>query len=293
MSMRLFYGLIAAALLAMIGSANVPAAAVGKTVTIYPLGDSITFGWSRVTKDHRIPGGYRAELYTLLTHAGYTVHFVGSNTRNATRTLKRHHATQHDGWPGWRIDQIASHVKQWLAHSGYRFKGPAYPNFILLHISTNDIIQHFDPKYPAKNESESQFMRDMESRMTQLVQELVTLRPKAHLLVAEVIPLGGWSSKLKSALWNKEVREFNAFVKTRLVPACQAKGERVTAVNQYANFSTPAGKPIWKHLPDKCHPDSYGYRLMAHTWFKAIMAILKRPAATEANHVMRANPAPR
>jgi lysophospholipase L1-like esterase len=58
-----------------------------------------------------------------------------------------------------------------------------------------------------------------------------------------------------------------------LVPECQAKGELVSAVNQYANFSTPAGKPIWTHLPDKCHPDPYGYRLMARTWFKAIMRI--------------------
>ena len=276
MPMRSSIAVVAAILLLAAGGRNVTAAAARKTLTIYPLGDSITFGWSRVTRGHRIPGGYRAELYTLLTHAGYTVHFVGSSTRNPTANLVRHHATQHDGWPGWRIEQIASHVKHWLAASGYRFKGPAYPNFILLHISTNDIIQHFDPKYPHKNESESQFMHDMESRMTRLVQELVTLRPKAHLLVAQVIPLGGWSPKLKSALWNKEVREFNTFVKMQLVPACQAKGQLVTAVNQYANFSTPGGKPIWKHLPDKCHPDPYGYRLMAHTWFKAIMAILKK-----------------
>ena len=109
--------------------------------------------------------------------------------------------------------------------------------------------------------------------MTSLVQEIVMLRPKAHLLVAEIIPLGGWSPRLKSALWNKQVRAFNTFVKLRLVPECQAKGELVSAVNQYANFSTPAGKPIWTHLPDKCHPDPYGYRLMARTWFKAIMRI--------------------
>lgn len=273
MSMRLFATAVVATLVLVLGSRCLTAADAGKVITIYPLGDSITFGWSRVAPHHQIPGGYRAPLYVLLTHAGYTVHFVGSNTRNPTRLLMRKHATQHDGWPGWRIDQIASHVKDWLARSGYQFKGPAYPNFILLHISTNDIIQHFDPKYPHKNESEAQFKRDMESRMTRLVQQLVILRPKAHLLVAQVIPLGGWAPQLKSALWNKEVRAFNVFVKTRLVPACQAKGELVSAVNQYANFSTPAGKPIWTHLPDKCHPDHYGYGLMARTWFKAIMGI--------------------
>lgn len=273
MSMRLFAATVLAALVLVLGSRCVTAADAKKTITIYPLGDSITFGWSRVAPHHRIPGGYRAPLYVLLTHAGYTVHFVGSNTRNPTRLLLRHHATQHDGWPGWRIDQIATHVKHWLATSGYRFKGPAYPDFILLHISTNDIIQHFDPKFPHNNESETQFMRDLESRMIALVREIVQLRPTAHLLVAQVIPLGGWSPKLKSALWNHEVREFNAFVKNKLVPACRAEGQHVRAVNQYANFSTPDGKPIWTHLPDKCHPDPYGYRLMARTWFKAIMAI--------------------
>jgi lysophospholipase L1-like esterase len=275
MLMRLAAAVVALGVLFAAGN-HINAAGKSKVLTIFPLGDSITFGWSRVAKHHQIPGGYRAPLYTMLTKDSYVVHYVGSNTRNPTAMLMRAHATQHDGWPGWRIDQIAAHVKHWLATSGYRFKGPAYPNFILLHISTNDIIQHFDPKYPHKNESESQFMHDMESRMSALVQEIVQLRPRAHLLVAQVIPLGGWSPKLKSALWNQEVREFNTFVKNKLVPACRAKGQHVSAVNEYANFSTPDGTPIWKHLPDKCHPDPYGYRLMASTWYRAILKIEKK-----------------
>ena len=193
MSMRLFIAALTAALAVSFSGRCLTAADAAKTLTIYPLGDSITFGWSRVAPHHQIPGGYRSPLYAMLTHAGFAVHFVGSNTRNPTRLLLRHHATQHDGWPGWRIDQIATHIQHWLATSGYRFKGPAHPNFILLHIATNDIIQHFDPKYPRGNESEAQFMRDLEARMTSLVQEIVMLRPKAHLLVAEIIPLGGWS----------------------------------------------------------------------------------------------------
>lgn len=276
MSMRLFFSVVVVAVVLASGGQRLTAADGAKTITIYPLGDSITFGWSRVAPHNQIPGGYRAPLYVMLTRAGFIVHFVGSNNGNPTPLLIRKHATQHDGWPGWRIDQIASNVKHWLATSGPGGNKPAYPDFILLHISTNDVIQHFDPKYPHNNERESQFMSDMESRMAGLVRELVALRPKAHLLVAQVLPLGGWAPHLKSARWNKEVRAFNLFVRTRLVPACRAKGELVSTVNQYANFSTRAGKPIWTHLPDKCHPDLYGYRLMARTWFKAIMIIERK-----------------
>ncbi len=242
-----------------------------KVLTIYPLGDSITFGYSRAYPTHWVPGGYRAPLYAMLTQAGYTVHFVGSTTRNPSRTLVKTHNAQHDGWPGWRIDQIAAHVPRWLRTGGYRLKGPAYPDFILLHIGTNDIAQHFDPRYPRKNERESQFMDDLDARMTHFVKELLTMRPHTRLLVAEILPTGQKASRRRPVSANHEVQRFNAFIKSRLVPEFRRKGYRVMAVNQYANFSTAAGRLKWRHLmPDKVHPDPYGYRLMARTWFRAI-----------------------
>lgn len=265
--------MISALILMAFAAAPAASAKPSHLITIYPLGDSITFGWSRVAPHNQIPGGYRSPLCAMLIRAGYRVHFVGSNTGNPTPLLQRLHDTQHDGWPGWRIDQIAANVKGWLARCGYEFKGPAHPNIILLHIGTNDIIQHYDPEHPHRHESESQFMRDMESRMTALVQQLVHLRPGAHLLIAQVIPLGSWTPRLNGSKWNHEVRLFNHFIVAKLVPDCRVKGEHVRSVNQYANFSTPSGKPIWKHLPDKCHPDPYGYRLMAKTWFKAIVQL--------------------
>ena len=251
-----------------------PSAFSHKVLTIYPLGDSITFGYSRSAPNHWVPGGYRGYLYGMLVKAGYVVHFVGSTTRNPSPAMARLHDAQHDGWPGWRIDQIASHVKGWLATGGYRFRGPAYPNFILLHIGTNDLAQYVFSGHRQRRLSEAQFMHDMEARMIHLVKELVTLRPKAHLLVAQIIPMGGPPHKRKAAILLKEVRTFNAFIKNTLVPMFQRRGAHVALVNQYRTFATPAGQPIWTHLmPDGVHPDAVGYQMMARTWFKAIVKI--------------------
>ncbi len=101
---------------------SVRAQATGKTLTIYPLGDSITFGYTRAVGNHWFPGGYRAKLYKLLTKAGYTIHFVGSTTGNASPALLHASDPQHEGGPGWRIDEIASHLNKWLTIGGYRFK---------------------------------------------------------------------------------------------------------------------------------------------------------------------------
>jgi len=47
-----------------------------------PLGDSITDGFN-------LPPGYREDLYTLLTNAGYTFTFVGSATDRSTPPARR------------------------------------------------------------------------------------------------------------------------------------------------------------------------------------------------------------
>ena len=53
--------------------------------TIMPLGDSITWGGSRIS--FTVPGGYRTRLYSDLHNAGYSFSFVGTSTDNPSSLL--------------------------------------------------------------------------------------------------------------------------------------------------------------------------------------------------------------
>jgi lysophospholipase L1-like esterase len=268
---RLSAGLI---LLVFVSAGAAALQAATRNVEVYPLGDSITFGWSGVAPHHELPGGYRGPLFTDLASRGIHCIYVGSSKANPSPALAAAHQVQHDGWPGWRIGQIASHVTRWLAIGGPGRNKPAYPNFILLHIGTNDIIQHYDPKYPHFGEPEVVFMRAMEARMTHLVLELVHLRPHARIIVAQIIPIGGVAPDGVSH--DQEALLFNHFIATKLVPACWARGYHVFTVNQHAAFQDSMGLPSFRHMPDQVHPDMYGYKRMAKVWLKGILAILRK-----------------
>src|SRR5437667_8174376 len=93
--------LVVAALL-VLSSARLASADSPPPVRISPLGDSITHGFW-------IKGGYRLPLYGLLTNAGYNVDFVGTQHSNGADELPD---PDHDGYNGWRIDQIDAIVDQ-------------------------------------------------------------------------------------------------------------------------------------------------------------------------------------
>src|SRR4051812_20494993 len=85
-------------------TAAVPAAAESNGgVRVMPLGDSITEGT-------QVPGGYRIGLWQRLAAGGYRVDYVGSQF-NGPAGLADH---DHEGHPGWRIDQIDANIVGWL-----------------------------------------------------------------------------------------------------------------------------------------------------------------------------------
>src|SRR3954467_14040571 len=82
---------------------------------LMPLGDSITEGT-------QVPGGYRIGLWQRFTTNGNRVDFVGSQF-NGPASLGDH---DHEGHPGWRIDQIDANIVGWLQATT--------PRTVLLHI---------------------------------------------------------------------------------------------------------------------------------------------------------------
>jgi len=202
------------------------------SIKIMPLGDSITYGVGSSTG-----GGYRLPLWDALKERGFSIDFVGS-----VQTGPRGFNRQNEGLPGWKINQIAAKVVNWLIT--YR------PNIILLHIGTNDFVKNDHPAQAS-------------ARLNQLLNLITTTLPGATVIVAQILPL------LRSAQLNAEVIAYNAAI-PRIVQADRALGKHVQYVDMY-HAVPPSGM-----LPDQIHPNDVGYFLMANVWLRALLPLITR-----------------
>jgi lysophospholipase L1-like esterase len=194
-------------------------------VRVMPLGDSITEGT-------QVPGGYRIGLWQRLASANYRVDFVGSQF-NGPASLWDH---DHQGHPGWRIDQVDANVVTWLRNTN--------PRTVLLHIGTNDILQNRD-------------VAGAPARLSALVDRITATAPNADVLVATIIPLANSGQ-------NAAARTFNATIPGMVQSKVDA-GKRVRLVDMHSALTTA-------DLIDGIHPTATGYDKMAATWYDALRA---------------------
>ncbi|TDB72253.1 ricin-type beta-trefoil lectin domain protein [Micromonospora sp. KC723] len=193
---------------------------------VMPLGDSITEGT-------QVPGGYRIGLWQRVTNGGYRVDFVGSQF-NGPANLGDH---DHEGHPGWRIDQIDARINGWL--TTYQ------PLTVLLHIGTNDVLQNYDlPGAPR--------------RLSTLIDRITSTVPHADVFVAQITPLA-------NAGQNNAARTFNAAI-PGIVRDKVAAGKRVHLVDMHSALTTA-------DLIDGVHPTAGGYDKMAATWYAALRSV--------------------
>jgi len=195
-------------------------------VRVMPLGDSITEGT-------QVPGGYRIGLWQRMAAAGYRVDLVGTQF-NGPAALGDH---DHEGHPGWRIDQIDSNIGGWL--------GAAGPRTVLLHIGTNDVLQNYN-------------VGGAPSRLSTLIDHITTAAPSADVFVATIIPLSSASQEAAG-------RTFNAAV-PGIVQAKVNAGKRVHLVDMHAALTTA-------DLIDGIHPTATGYDKMAAVWYAALRSV--------------------
>jgi lysophospholipase L1-like esterase len=195
-------------------------------VRVMPLGDSITEGT-------QVPGGYRIGLWQRMAAAGYRVDLVGTQF-NGPAALGDH---DHEGHPGWRIDQIDANINGWLASAG--------PRTVLLHIGTNDVLQNYN-------------LGGAPSRLSTLIDHITAAAPSADVFVASIIPLS-------SASQESAGRTFNAAV-PGIVQAKVNAGKRVHFVDMHAALTTA-------DLIDGIHPTAAGYDKMAATWYAALRSV--------------------
>jgi lysophospholipase L1-like esterase len=219
-----------AALALLAGAAVVsggPAAAeTNGGVRVMPLGDSITEGT-------QVPGGYRIGLWQRFSSGGYRVDLVGSQY-NGPASLGDH---DHEGHPGWRIDQLDANIVGWLRATG--------PRTVLLHIGTNDVLQNYN-------------LAGAPARLSALVDRITATAPDTEVFVATIIPLANSGQEANA-------RAFNATIPAMVQSKANA-GKHVHLVDMHSALTTA-------DLIDGVHPTATGYDKMAATWYAALRSV--------------------
>ncbi|WP_410616681.1 ricin-type beta-trefoil lectin domain protein [Amycolatopsis sp. lyj-109] len=226
MRTRLGWLAAAAAVLAATFLPGTAAAESNGGVRVMPLGDSITEGT-------QVPGGYRIGLWQRVTAGGYQVDFVGSQA-NGPASLGDH---DHEGHPGWRIDQIDANIVSWLRTST--------PHTVLLHIGTNDVLQNHD-------------VAGAPARLSALVDHITATAPDAEVFVATIIPMANSGQEAAG-------RTFNATI-PGMVQSKQNAGKHVHLVDMHAALTAA-------DLIDGVHPTAGGYDKMAAVWYSALQSV--------------------
>jgi len=191
-----------------------------------PLGDSITDGWINV------PGGYRTLLWQKLVQRDHkNIDFVGSR-RSGPPNLPDQ---DNEGHSGWRIDQLRGQIDGWI--------GAYQPEVVLLHVGTNDILQHDQ-------------LSEAPARLEDLVIRICQDRPGVQVAVASLIPRPGLDD---------EVDAFNARVPA-VVAGARAVGCDASFVDMHAALSD-------SDLDESAtHPTKAGYDKMARVWYLWVSA---------------------
>lgn len=225
---------------------------IGHKIQIMTLGDSITHGTP-------VAGGYRTRLQQRLTDAGINFEFVGSQVDNASTALALTGRVTHEGHGGYRIDQIHDNLNGLAAtgstnNNGFWLNPTVDPDYILLHIGTNDFGQNYNTATAI-------------DRFDALISRITSLRPNAHLIVTNLMERT--SGTTANTLLNSQ---FNPYVQG-LVDAHRALGERVYFLDMHAAIN-----PL-TDLADGLHPNQQGYDKMGDAFFGAIQAVPEPSAA--------------
>ena len=221
------------------------------TINFLPLGDSITAG-----------GLYIAPLESLLTKGGYTYTEIGNQghggyiiDNNYTINGVTHNDTAREGYA------LVPIISSCLNYSNINSSN----TYILLMIGTNDVYDSFDlTDY------------DVQWRMGLLITDIKNIAPKAHLIVAQIIP------DCESVAINTNVLPFNADIAASVATA-RATWPNVSLVNMYAPFNPTLYYPYTStqspYMADVLHPNQAGGNLMAPVWYNGIVVAVPEPSS--------------
>ncbi|WP_373229846.1 fibronectin type III domain-containing protein [Cohnella sp.] len=208
------------------------------TITIMPLGDSITAG---VFDGGYVPGGYRGYLSELLQSRDSNAHFVGSLDTNPADI--ENFDRDHEGHEGFTTTRIATEL---IDSRVFVYA----PDYILFHAGTNDM-------WNADNKAKDNMKKMLESITTRL--------PETYVIVASIPGIYQPNVELLP-----RIQAYNADLK-EIVQQLNAAHKKVGFVDMNAMvteqyFTAPNG--------DRIHPNADGYKTMAEVWYDALDAVI-------------------
>ena len=223
---RILAGFLAFLMLALSSPAS------GQSVTIMPLGDSIT-------EAGHLDATYRYWLWHELVAAGYDrVEFVGSKTGvfQPGIPLYQDFDQDHSGFGGAMTWELLEGVDE-LARE---FK----PDIVLLHIGTNNLRIGLGV---------ASALDDVEDIIT----AIRSGSPTTQILIAQIIPGDNPFMATNVPAFNQGILTIAENLSTDTSP--------IWAVDQFTGFD-----PIVDTHPDGLHPNRYGEIKMANRWFQAL-----------------------
>ncbi len=214
-------------------------------ITILPLGDSITAGWTqRDTLDpSNLPTepGYRGPLWLEFVLNSTFVNLVGPNS-NGPASLPD---TANAGYPGYTTAQLLGLLPAILA------QGVVQDVFLLA--GANDLAQGVPEATTIAN-------------LTTIIDTIESAHPATNVFLSQLPPLVRYSvTSLNDAI-------------SSLVSRLSAEGKKVSLVSQSNLTTADVGD-------DGVHPTPAGYALIAQNWYGAILAAQPNIGGTPAGVV--------
>ncbi|MGN0886162.1 MAG: SGNH/GDSL hydrolase family protein [Candidatus Spyradenecus sp.] len=253
-----------------------------KTLVIYPVGDSITYGASRRLKtpanvDLPVPGGYRLPLYTRLTSAGYTVKYVGDTNSNPAEGLNGE--IYHTGYAGWKVDdtQYSIYAKVSECSTTVKDRAGRDPDVILLLLGVNDLN---GGEAPATTAEQMKLLIWRLAGIGPAVADDTPLYPNAKLLLAKVLDSTYATSSVSLETLSTRIGEYNTALETFVSGLTEAEGSaRIRLVDLKTPLDAENGFNYFRY--DNLHPAAEGYTQMARNWFAAVEDFLPPLNAAE------------
>lgn len=191
-----------------------------------PIGASVTHGIGSSDQS-----GYRKPLLEMLQGNGFNVRFVGS--RKAGNFLNN----EHEGWRGFRIDQIEPRGKASAEEH--------QPHIFTVNAGSNDCIQDYKPE-------------EAGGRLSSFLETLWSASPGSTIVLSSLIVNRDDAIDLRIRGFNEEIK--------RLAGAMSVEGKRVVYVDMHGSD----GPLVGDLLEDGTHPDDEGYLKMARIWLRGI-----------------------
>ena len=232
-------------------------------IKLLALGDSITYGCGAQSLPNGGGGcaedanGYRIPLLSALSNINWKggdgddddTYNLYNMTTTGTQSTGNHLVPpwwrQHEGYPGYRIDQLDGQREGWLA---------AEPDLITIHLGTNDCYQNYQPQV-------------LIDKMELLLNHTFEALPDTHVFLSSIssMPDGGM---------NKCVLDFNDL----LVPFIKNYNEKFmdrrlnyVPIAEIGLCAAEPAEDAHECTMDHVHPISVGYMKMAAEFLYAIL----------------------